>query len=228
VAIALALVAALSLAAWLVSTGITNPAFTGLTNGAIQPPPAPAAYDIFMKISGIPGESTDGGHEDWIEVLSFSQGMGRPSTFMGGVEYSRAVILKELDKSSPKLYEALNTGLQIASLEIEMVNPDNRTASMKIILENVIVSSIETGLSIFKDWGSASPIIYKQVDSSSPQITKSSPMLSKPLAFGHDARYMEEVSFTYQKIHWNYTYSGANGQNSSVVSGWDLLQNKVD
>lgn len=222
----LTLVAALAMAAWLVSLGIPNPAFSGTTNGAQQPSPSPSAYDMFLKIDGIPGESTDRDHSGWIEVLSFSQGIGRPMEYVGGTHYKEVVILKALDKSSPKLYEALNTGDEMASLEIDMVNPDNKTAVMKVVLEDVIITSIETGLVIFKDWGSASPIIYKAVDVSSPDIDKASPVLSKPLAFGHDARCMEQVSFNFKKIQWIYTYTDAEGHNQTVTSGWDLVQNK--
>jgi bacteriocin-like protein len=32
------------------------------------------AYDAFLKIDGIPGESTDDKHKDWIEILSFNHG----------------------------------------------------------------------------------------------------------------------------------------------------------
>lgn len=223
---ALALVVALAMAAWLVSLGIPNPAFSGTTNGAELPSPTAPAYDIFLKIDGIPGESVDKAHEAWIEVLSFNQGMEQPMTHMGGTEYREVEILKVIDKASPKLYEALNKGEAIASLEIDIVDPDNRTAVMKVVLEGVMVTSIETGLAIFKEWGTASPIIYKAIDSSSPQIAKASPMLAKPLAFGHDARHMEQVSFSFRKIQWTYTYTDAGGQSQTVSSGWDLVQNK--
>ena len=33
------------------------------------------AFDAFLKIDGIPGESTDDKHKDWIEILSFDFGM---------------------------------------------------------------------------------------------------------------------------------------------------------
>ena len=28
------------------------------------------AFDAFLKVDGIPGESTDDKHKDWIEILS--------------------------------------------------------------------------------------------------------------------------------------------------------------
>lgn len=217
---------ALAMAAWLVSLGVQNPAFSGTTNGAELPSPSPSAYDMFLRIEGIPGDSTDKAHEKWIDVLSFNQGMEQRMTHMGGTEYKQVEILKVIDQASPKLYEALNTGVVIPSLEIEIVDPDNKTAVMKVVLEDVMVTSIETGLTIFKDWGSASPIIYQGVDASSPQIAKASPILAKPLAFGHDARHIEEVSFSFKKIRWTYTYTDMEGQSQTVTSGWDLVQNK--
>ena len=36
------------------------------------------AFDTFVKIEGIAGESTDDKHKDWIELLSFSHGMSQP------------------------------------------------------------------------------------------------------------------------------------------------------
>ena len=31
------------------------------------------AFDAFIKLDGIPGESSDDKHKDWIEILSFSE-----------------------------------------------------------------------------------------------------------------------------------------------------------
>ena len=36
------------------------------------------AYDAFLKIATIDGESTDSKHEKWIEVLSYSWGASQP------------------------------------------------------------------------------------------------------------------------------------------------------
>ena len=34
------------------------------------------ASDMFMKFDGIEGESKDNGHQEWSDILSFSQGHG--------------------------------------------------------------------------------------------------------------------------------------------------------
>ena len=35
------------------------------------------AFDAFLKIDGIPGESSDDKHKDWIEILSYSHGVSQ-------------------------------------------------------------------------------------------------------------------------------------------------------
>jgi len=224
----LALIIALLVVVWLGSTGMINPVNTGPTTNAAQQTTLPLSYDSYLRIVGITGESTDSGHEGWIGILSMSMGVHRSGS-MNGLQYDEVVILKEVDSSTPKLYEALNTGNDIGTVQIDMVNPDNKTAVYTITLQDASVISINEGLSIFKDWGSASPIIYKQINSSSPEISKSTPMpINPPLAFGHDARYIEEVSFTFHKISWDYSYQSPTNQTVSVITGWDLLQNKLD
>jgi len=38
------------------------------------------AVDMFLKIDGIPGESTDARHRDEIDVLSYNWGKSQPPT----------------------------------------------------------------------------------------------------------------------------------------------------
>src|SRR5512141_296981 len=71
------------------------------------------AFDAFLKIDGVPGESSDDKHKDWIEVLSYSWGVSQPSSgsasTAGGATAERAnfsdfSVVKALDKASPKLF----------------------------------------------------------------------------------------------------------------------------
>ncbi len=38
------------------------------------------AFDAFLKIDGIPGESSDENHKDWIELTSFKHGLNQPAS----------------------------------------------------------------------------------------------------------------------------------------------------
>jgi type VI secretion system secreted protein Hcp len=80
------------------------------------------AFDAFLKIDGIPGESTDEKHKDWIEVTHFDQSMSQPTSATassaGGataerVNFGTFNIKHLLDKASPKIYEACASGKHI-------------------------------------------------------------------------------------------------------------------
>lgn len=87
------------------------------------------AFDAFLKIDGIPGESTDDKHKDWIEILSFAHGLEQPAqstaSSAGGataerVNHAPYEITHFLDKASPKIYEACCTGKHIKDVTIEL------------------------------------------------------------------------------------------------------------
>ena len=71
------------------------------------------AFDGYLNIEGIPGESTDRMHAAWIEIISFrhevSQPAGSATSRIGGrtgarVDIQDFMINKVIDKSSPMLH----------------------------------------------------------------------------------------------------------------------------
>jgi type VI secretion system secreted protein Hcp len=113
------------------------------------------AFDAFLKIDGVPGESTDDKHKDWIEVLSFNHGMSQPSSATassagGGtterVNISDFSITKHLDKASPKLYELCATGKHIANVTLELCRAGgDKVKYMEVKMEQAIISSVAPG-----------------------------------------------------------------------------------
>jgi type VI secretion system secreted protein Hcp len=162
------------------------------------------AFDAFIKIEGIPGESSDDKHKDWIEVLSFSYGVSQKSSGAastgGGASAERAdfadfSIVKTLDKSSPKLFEACALGKHLKTVTIELCRAGgDKVKYMEYKLENCIVSSFRPG-------GSAA---------------------------GGETLPLEEVAFNFGKIQISYTQQkredGSGG--GQVAAGWDLQANK--
>ncbi len=105
---------------------------------------------MFIQITGIDGESTDVAHKDWIEVLSYSMGMADPEAGATGTTRRRGnvvlediVVVKELDKSSPKLMEKCAKGEVIPSLVLEVcrAGEGGPFTYYKYELENVMVTS---------------------------------------------------------------------------------------
>jgi type VI secretion system secreted protein Hcp len=162
------------------------------------------AFDTFVKIDGVPGESTDDKHKDWIEVLSFSHGVSQPvsatASSAGGAtaercEHQDFSIVKYMDKSSPKLYELCSSGKHIKEITIEMCRAGgDKQKYMEVKLEQCIISHVAPSGS------------------------------SKGDGFP-----TESVSFNYGTVKWTYTQQkradGTGGGN--VTGGWDLTANKV-
>jgi len=78
------------------------------------------ADDMFLKIDGIPGESTDANHKDEINILSFTWGESQPvAPISGGGGAAGKVTMQDFhftmraNKASPKLFLACANGAHI-------------------------------------------------------------------------------------------------------------------
>jgi type VI secretion system secreted protein Hcp len=159
------------------------------------------AFDAFLKIEGIPGESTDAKHAAWIEILSFSHGLSQPVSAASGtggrtsqrVDIQDFSIVKVLDKASPVLALHCCNGQHIPKVEMELCEAStDKHPYMKYTMEDVVVSSVRPG-------GSTQ---------------------------GGDTKPLEEVSFNFGKISWEYTPIDSTGKPGSTErTGWNLTTN---
>jgi type VI secretion system secreted protein Hcp len=161
------------------------------------------AFDCFLKIDGIDGESTDAKHQKWIEVLSFSTGMSQPvssvASSAGGATSARVnmqdfQVVKHIDISSPKLAEACCTGKHFNKVTIELCRAGTEKIKfMEYKLANAIVSSITSG--------------------GTPGGGEDIPT--------------ESISFNFGKIEWAYTQQKreGGGAGGNAAAGWDLQKN---
>jgi type VI secretion system secreted protein Hcp len=82
--------------------------------------------DYFLQLAGIPGESVDSKHKDWIDVLSWSWGEAHPSaphTGGGGggagkVAFSDLAFAQRVNKASPALFLACANGKHIKEAKL--------------------------------------------------------------------------------------------------------------
>jgi type VI secretion system secreted protein Hcp len=77
----------------------------------------------YIKFDGVDGESTDKNHKAWIDILSFSEGTKiQEDSDSTKVQYeiSDFIVVKELDKSSPKLAESIAMGKVFPKVEIHL------------------------------------------------------------------------------------------------------------
>jgi type VI secretion system secreted protein Hcp len=112
------------------------------------------AYDAFIKMDGIDGDSTAKGHEKWIELLSFSWGCSNTATGGegGGGGEGKAMttdleFVANFSGASPALLEGCSTGRHFRSADLE-VGKSGDTAFYKAHFEDILISSYQTGASI--------------------------------------------------------------------------------
>lgn len=156
--------------------------------------------DMYCKIEGIDGESTDDVHAKWVEILGYSHGVMQPvsgASRTGGRTGGRAdfkdfCITKEIDASTPDLNMHCCNGKHIPKIEVELcLATEDKHTFMKYELEDVIVSSISPGGS------------------------------------GGDTKPTETVSFAYGKCKWEYTPIDNTGKPGAAVDRtWDCELNK--
>jgi type VI secretion system secreted protein Hcp len=115
--------------------------------------PAAALDDIFLKLDGIQGESTDGRHPREIEILSYTQTMSGPFAKSGAGSTGAAAgkttcgpvtVMKYIDVSSPDLILNAANGRHIPRAEFTFRRPGKDPIEYyKVILEDVIVVEVE-------------------------------------------------------------------------------------
>ena len=111
-----------------------------------------AALTGYLKIPDIPGESQAAGHEEEIDIHDISWGVFRPKEGDSGSTRTRStavfedlIVIKELDKSSPKLMEACANGRVFPEIVISL-KKDSGEAHLDylvITLTNVMVTSYD-------------------------------------------------------------------------------------
>jgi len=124
--------------------------FTIIASTASQ---AFAASDYFLKIEGVDGESKDDKHKNEIEIESWSFGASQSGSMAAGggggagkVSMQDFTFTKSLDKSSPKLFEALATGQHLKEAKLVLRSGGGSQLEYLVItFSDVLISSYSTG-----------------------------------------------------------------------------------
>ena len=160
-------------------------------------------FDAFLKIEGIEGESTDDKHKNQIEVLSFSHHLSQA----GGSSVSRTTG---------------QTGSRVDLGDFSIVK---------------VLDKATPNLSLFCCTGKHIPSVVLEICSASEdkltymKYTLSDAVIASVRPGGSSSsegvRPLEEISFRYGKIEWEYTPFGNDGKaGAALKAGWDAAANK--
>jgi type VI secretion system secreted protein Hcp len=158
------------------------------------------AFDAFLKLSGIKGDSTDDKHKDEIQVESFSFGVSNSGSAAagGGAGAGKALVqdfafVSHLSMAGPQLFLACATGKHFPDALVTVRSSGARTADFYTIkLSDVLVSSY--------------------AESGTPST---------------DALPMDQVTFNFAKIEISFTSQNPKGgAGETTTASWDQRQNK--
>lgn len=155
------------------------------------------AVDYFLKLDGIPGESTDATHKGEIDVLAFSWGVSQAGSSGRGVGVSAGkaifedlLVVARTSKASPKLWQACATGQHLKTAVLVCRKAGKTPLEfLKITLTDVTITSYE-------------------IDSSDEELP------------------LDQVALAFAKVETEFVSVDPKGKaQPPVTTGWDLKKN---
>ena len=160
------------------------------------------AVDMFLKIEGVDGESTDSSHKGEIDILAWSWGLSQSgTTHMGGgggagkVNVQDISVTKWVDKASPNLMKYCCNGKHFKEALLTVRKAGEKPLEyIKIKLNDLIISSVSTGGS------------------------------------GGEDRLTENVTLNFGKVGFEYQPQKADGSKDggAIPMVWNIKENKEE
>ena len=171
------------------------------------------ATDAYIKIDGIDGQSTDKGHNGWVDILAFNVGSlqsltaGRAVESSGRGELEPFTFVHIVDKATPKIQEATISGKNIKQAEFHVAQSvaGAQTPVLEIKLEQVKI--IHASMTLAKADFNVDKVGANKFSFLPGQM-------------------IEEVSLAAGKISWKVTPIKPDGtKDGAVETKWNVLEN---
>ena len=160
------------------------------------------ALNAYLKLKGqkqgdIKGSVTQRGREDKIMVIASNHSIFSPSDESSGIPTGKYihkpfVITKEVDKSTPLLYQAFVSNEGMSEWKLQFWKPNASGAEVQYYTVELTNANIAN-------------IAFHMPNSKDPQLMK--------------FMEYEEITFTYQKIEWTWVESGVSASADWVATG---------
>jgi type VI secretion system secreted protein Hcp len=163
-----------------------------------------AADDVFLKLDGVLGESTDARHKGEIDILSYTHSLtgafarsAAGTGAAGKTSCGPVTVMKYVDVSSPDLILSVATGKHIPKAVFTFRRPSaNQLEYYKVTMEDVVITEIEQ---------------------SESKINPSNPAA---------VRAMEKVSLIGRMFRFEYVLQAPDGRvGATPKAGWDCVAN---
>jgi type VI secretion system secreted protein Hcp len=102
-----------------------------------------AAFDAYLKLDGIEGESQEPAHPGWIDLLAFTTGVARNTN--DAPSWNDFSLAKPLDNASPLLFQHCASGKHVPEAIVEVVRTSpSKQRYYRFVFEDVLVTSYQT------------------------------------------------------------------------------------
>jgi len=173
------------------------------------------AFDAFLKLDGIKGESVDHKRKDEIDLVSFSWGEANAGVRLGGggggagrVAFQDFHFTHRVDKATPLLFFACASGQHIASA----------TLTCRRLSAQGAGTAPEAAAAVPAP-GPGEFLIYQMTNVFITSFADSG-------VSADDDRPIESISFNFQALQIEYTPQNADGASGSPITrGWDVRRN---
>ena len=174
------------------------------------------AFDAFLKLDGIKGESRDQKHKDEIELVSFSWGETNAGVRFGGggggagrVTFQDFHFTHRVDKATPLLVFACASGQHIANATLTCRRPSAQGGEGAAAAAAAVPAP-----------GPGEFLIYQMTN---VLITS----FADAGVSADEDRPIESISFNFQALQIEYTPQNADGASGSPITrGWDVRRNQ--
>ncbi len=156
------------------------------------------AFDMFLKLEGIEGESADKTHGKEIDILAWSWGLSQSGSFhvgggggAGKANFQDISLTKWVDRATPTLMNKIATGTHIPKAKLVVRKAGKDPLEYYIVeMEQVMITSLSTGGS------------------------------------GGDDRLTENVTLNFAKVKVSYVPQKKDGSGDPKIEfGFDISQN---
>lgn len=174
----------------------------------------------YVQFPNINGDATEPQHVAWCELQSFDQGVlaAAPAGTSGGAaagkpQFEDIILVKYLDRASPKLQEAAVVGRYFPTVKIELMRLGEQTSTPLYLykLSDVVITHYNVGTTGQRD---VTPAGLPRVELGGPTIDYGLPV--------------EELALSFRKIEVTYFPVKPDGSaEPGVIFEWDLAGNKT-
>lgn len=109
------------------------------------------AIDMFLKVEGASGESTDSTHKDWIDIASLSWGASQVASMASGggggagkASFNDLCIDATMDKATPAILKHCASGKHLGEVKVSICKSGGSQIEYStIVLKEVIVTTVQ-------------------------------------------------------------------------------------